>query len=90
MSRIGKLPVKVPDKVNVLIHENIILVKGPKGELSKQFPNVIKIIQDNNSIKVLPTSESNDAQQLYGTYRSIIHNMITGVTEGFKKKLELP
>jgi len=89
MSRIGKLPVKVPDKVNVLIHENIILVKGPKGELSKQFPNVIKIIQDNNSIKVLPTSESNDAQQLYGTYRSIIHNMITGVTEGFKKKLEL-
>lgn len=89
MSRIGKLPVKVPDKVSVVINETTVLVKGPKGELSKQFPNVIKIIQDNNSIRVLPASESNNAQQLYGTYRSIIDNMITGVTEGFKKKLEL-
>ena len=89
MSRIGKLLVNIPDKVIVLVHENNIVVKGPKGELSKEFPNVIKIIQDNNTIQVIPACESNTAQQLYGTYRSIIYNMIKGVTDGFYKKLEL-
>ena len=89
MSRIGKLPIKVPDKVNVLIDQNIIVVKGPKGELSKALPDSIKIIQNDKTIKVSPNEDSNHSQQLYGTYRSLIDNMIKGVTSGFQKKLEL-
>jgi large subunit ribosomal protein L6 len=89
MSRIGKLPIKVPDKVNVLIDQNKIVVKGPKGELSKTLPDSIKIIQNDKIIKVTPNETNNSSQQLYGTYRSLIDNMIKGVTNGFQKKLEL-
>jgi len=89
MSRIGKLPIKVPDKVNVLIDQNKIVVKGPKGELSKTLPDSIKIIQNDKIIKVTPNETNNNSQQLYGTYRSLIDNMIKGVTSGFQKKLEL-
>lgn len=89
MSRIGKLAVNVPDKVTVTIKENNISVKGPKGELFKRVPDAIEIIQETNSIKVVPKPNSNDGIKLYGTYRSIVNNMITGVTKGFQRKLEL-
>lgn len=89
MSRIGKLPIKVPDKVNIIINSTNIVVKGPKGELSKSVPSSIKIIQNDKNISVLPTEGINNAYQLYGTYRSLISNMIIGVTDGFQRKLEL-
>jgi large subunit ribosomal protein L6 len=89
MSRIGKLPIKVPDKVSIVINKDNITIKGPKGELCKPVPNSIKIIQNDKLIKVIPEGDSNLSQQLYGTYRSLIDNMIKGVTEGFQKKLEL-
>jgi large subunit ribosomal protein L6 len=89
MSRIGKLPIKVPDKVNITINSTSITVKGPKGELSKNLPTSIKIIQNDKSISVLPNEGLNDSYQLYGTYRSLVNNMITGVTDGFQRKLEL-
>lgn len=89
MSRIGKLPIKVPNNVNVVLNHNSIVVKGPKGELSKNLPNSIKIIQNDKIITVIPIENIVNAQQLYGTYRSLISNMITGVTTGFQKKLEL-
>jgi len=89
MSRIGKLPIKVPDKVNVTINSTSITVKGPKGELSRNLPASIKIIQNDKSISVLPNEGLNDSYQLYGTYRSLVSNMITGVTDGFQRKLEL-
>ncbi len=89
MSRIGKLPIKVPDKVSIVIDKDSITIKGPKGELCKSVPSSIKIIQDDRLIKVVPENDSNLSQQLYGTYRSLIDNMIKGVTEGFQKKLEL-
>ena len=89
MSRIGKLLINVPDKVNVILSPDKIIVKGPKGELSKNLPTSIKIIQNDKTIKVIPNEEVSIGQELYGTYRSLISNMIKGVTEGFQKKLEL-
>jgi large subunit ribosomal protein L6 len=89
MSRIGKLAIKVPDKVTVALSPTNIVVKGPKGELSKDLPNAIKIIQNDKTINVVPNENLNDSYQLYGTYRSLINNMILGVTTGFQKKLEL-
>lgn len=89
MSRIGKLPVKVPEKVNVIIKDNKVHVKGPKGELVQEFPNSIDVIHENKEVRVLPRTESNSGYQLYGTYRSLISNMIKGVTDGFNRKIEL-
>jgi large subunit ribosomal protein L6 len=89
MSRIGKLPVKIPDKVSVTLKENIILIKGPKGELSKNLPESIKIHQEENILKIVPNNQHSNADQMYGTYRSLINSMIIGVTKGFQKKLEL-
>lgn len=89
MSRIGKLSINIPDKVNITLSPDKILVKGPKGELSKDVPNSIKIVQSEKLIKVTPVENIATGKQLYGTYRSIINNMIQGVTEGFQKKLEL-
>jgi len=89
MSRIGKLPIKVPDKVNITINSTNVIVKGPKGELSKDLPDSIKIIQNDKTIQVVPKENVNNSDQLYGTFRSLINNMIVGVTQGFQKKLEL-
>jgi large subunit ribosomal protein L6 len=89
MSRIGKLPIKVPDKVNVIINSTSIVVKGPKGELSKNLPTSIKIIQNDKIINIIPDESLSESYQLYGTYRSLVNNMIIGVTSGFQKKLEL-
>jgi large subunit ribosomal protein L6 len=89
MSRIGKLPIKVPDKVNVIITSTSIVVNGPKGELSKNLPASIKIIQKDKIINIIPDENLNESYQLYGTYRSLVNNMIIGVTSGFQKKLEL-
>lgn len=89
MSRIGKLPIKVPDKVNVIVNSTSIVVNGPKGELSKNLPTSIKIIQKDKIINIIPDETLNESYQLYGTYRSLINNMIIGVTSGFQKKLEL-
>lgn len=89
MSRIGKLPIKVPDNVNVVLNHSNIVIKGPKGELSRNLPNSIKIIQNDKIITIAPNENIVNSQQLYGTYRSLIYNMITGVTNGFQKKLEL-
>jgi len=89
MSRIGKLSINVPDKVNVIISPDKLSVKGPKGELSRNIPNAIKVVQNDKLIQVLPSESISTGRQLYGTYRSLISNMIQGVTEGFQKKLEL-
>jgi large subunit ribosomal protein L6 len=89
MSRIGKLPIKVPDKVNITVSSTNVIVKGPKGELSKDLPCSIKIIQNDKTIQVVTKEDANNSDQLYGTFRSLINNMIIGVTQGFQKKLEL-
>ena len=89
MSRIGKLPVEVPNKVTVSIDKEIIVVKGPKGELSMPLSNELSIDQNNNLLTFQPLNDSPKTKKLYGTYRASVANMIRGVTQGFEKKLEL-
>lgn len=89
MSRIGKVPVKIPDKINVSLESNLLTIKGPKGQLSKTLPDTIVVKKEENSIQVSAANKSIKSQQLYGLYRRLISNMIVGVTEGFKKKLNL-
>lgn len=89
MSRIGKIPVKIPDKITVAIDGNTITVKGPKGQLSKVVPDTVVITQEENSVRVSPKNKSMKSQQIYGLYRRLVANMIQGVKEGFQKKLNL-
>jgi len=89
MSRIGKLPITIPDSVTITINENNVLVKGPKGELNfAHHPNLKVEVKD----KVVVVSRPNDSKvnrSLHGTNRAIINNMVQGVTKGFEKKLEV-
>lgn len=89
MSRIGKLPVKVPSKVTVSVDENVIVIKGAKGELSMPLSNEVGVDYADDTIKFHALNNSVKAKKLHGTYRSVVANMIQGVTEGFEKKLEL-
>ena len=89
MSRIGKLPITIPEKVTVNQKDDVITVKGPKGELSQQINPAITIeVKDG----VLTVSRPNDERQnraMHGLYRALLNNMVTGVSEGYKKELEL-
>ncbi len=87
MSRIGKLPVIIPDKVKVSVENNIVKVDGPKGSLEKVFNSSIDIKVENDSIVVSPANRSRLAKAMYGTGRSIINNMVTGVVDGYSKSL---
>ena len=88
MSRIGKLPIPVPAGVTVAIDaENNVTVKGPKGELSQKVNKDIKVEQVGSEIIVSRPSDSKPHRSLHGLYRSLIHNMVVGVTEGFSKTL---
>ena len=89
MSRIGKLPVTIPDKVTVTVNDNNMLVKGPKGQLSMPTSSEIAIDINENTITLKPTNLSPKTKKAFGMYRALISNMIKGVTIGFEKKLEL-
>jgi large subunit ribosomal protein L6 len=90
MSRIGKQPVPIPDKVKVDVQDHSILVEGPKGKVSKTFADVVKLsVNDKQQIIVTPLAESRFANAMYGTARSIINSMIKGATVGFTKDLEI-
>lgn len=88
MSRIGKKPILIPAGVNVSVTDNVVWVKGPKGELSRALhPDISAEVRDNN-IAVVPARESKKSPALWGLSRSLIANMVEGVTQGFQKKLE--
>ena len=94
ISRLAKKPIQIPAKVEVTIKDKMILVKGPKGELKRSLNDKIIVELDNNEITVKPnlellkrTSEAKIFRSMTGTFCSHIKNMITGVTEGFKKEL---
>lgn len=87
MSRIGKKPIEVPQGVEVTINGSDITVKGPKGTLSRTIDNHITASLENNILTV--NRESNDYKALHGLTRTLISNMITGVTAGYEKKLEI-
>jgi large subunit ribosomal protein L6 len=89
MSRIGKQLVKIPTGVEVSLEGNLIKVKGPKGELSyEHLPHVsVEVIE--NTVKTSPTLETKEANAFWGLTRSLINNMVIGVSAGFEKKLEI-
>ncbi len=90
MSRIGKLPIEVPADVTVTLGENnVVTVKGPKGELKNTFNSDIKIEQEGNIITLIRPSEAKEHRSIHGTTRSLLNNMIIGVSKGFERSLEL-
>lgn len=89
MSRIGKQPVTIPAGVEVKIDGHIVNVKGPKGELTREFNPMMTIKQEGDEIIVTRPDASREARSLHGLTRTLIHNMVVGVSEGFSKKLEL-
>lgn len=90
MSRIGKRPIEVPENVTVTItDDNHVTVKGPKGELTNTFNADIKIEQEGNVITLTRPTESKEHRSIHGTTRSLLDNMVTGVSKGFERTLEL-
>ena len=88
MSRIGKVPVSVPDKVEVTIKLPLVTVKGPKGTLSHELNSLVKAELNGKQLLVSPVQESKEAFSQWGTARTLINNMVTGVSAGFVKSLE--
>ena len=89
MSRIGKLPIAVPDNVDVSYNESEITVKGKFGTLQTKIPDIIGITQTDNSLQVNLKSESRSDRSLHGLYRTLINNMVVGVSEQFQLTLIL-
>lgn len=90
MSRIGKLPINIPAGVTITVgSDNLVTVKGPKGELSQEVNPDIKISVEDGILSVARPSDEKDHRSLHGLYRSLINNMIVGVSEGYHKELEL-
>lgn len=89
MSRIGRKPIQVPNGVNVNLDNNTITVKGPKGTLSRELHKDMKITVEGDVITVERPSENKLHRSLHGTTRTVVANMVNGVTEGFAKSLEL-
>ena len=89
MSRIGKKPITIPEKVSVKVEKLSITVKGPKGELSRTLPGGVSIDQKENLISITPIDEKRKSRERHGLCRSLVSNMVQGVTEGYVKKLEI-
>ena len=89
MSRVGKMPVTVPQGVDVAINEAHINVKGTGGNLSIANNALVKVVHSANSLSFAPANESREANAMSGTLRQLVNNMVIGVTKGFEKKLNL-
>lgn len=89
MSRIGKRPISIPAKVTVTIDGQSVVVKGPKGELSRMLPNEVVVAQDGDALQVTRRDESRAARQRHGLCRTLVANMVEGVSQGFQKRLEI-
>jgi large subunit ribosomal protein L6 len=89
MSRIGKQPVPIPDKVKVDIKDTTVHVEGPRGKVHKTFAPVVTIVITDKKVIVAPIGDTRFANAMYGTTRSIIASMVKGVTAGFMKELEI-
>ncbi|MBQ7166385.1 MAG: 50S ribosomal protein L6 [Treponema sp.] len=87
MSKIGKLPIALPQGVTVNVAGQVISVKGPKGELKQDFGKLVKVEVKDGNIVLTPSDSSQNANAAHGLYRSLIHNMVIGVTQGFSKTL---
>ncbi|MBO6249029.1 MAG: 50S ribosomal protein L6, partial [Bacteroidales bacterium] len=90
MSRIGKLPVSLPDKVSVeVLPGNVLKVKGPNGELCQKVDPDIKVTVEDNQIKFERPTDQPRHRSMHGLYRALVHNMVEGVSKGFETKQEL-
>jgi len=89
MSRIGQAPIAVPSGVDVTIEGRLITVKGPKGELSRTVPAGISVQKVDNELVVQRPNDERDNRALHGLTRSLVNNMVIGVTDGFRKGLEI-
>jgi large subunit ribosomal protein L6 len=89
MSRIGRKPITIPNGVNVTLDNTLITVKGPKGTLSRELHRDMKVVVAENEISVERPSDNKLHRSLHGTTRSVVANMVSGVTEGFVKSLDL-
>jgi large subunit ribosomal protein L6 len=89
MSRIGKKPIAIPQGVTVTVEQNIVNVSGPKGKKEVVLPTGVLVKVENNFVDVTRASDSKIDRQNHGTYRSLIHNAIVGVNEGYQRRLEI-
>ena len=89
MSRIGKLPIAIPAGVTVTLKDDVVTVKGPKGELSQYVNPLITVTINEKEVVVSRSSDEKQERAFHGLYRALINNMIVGVSEGYKKELEL-
>jgi len=89
MSRIGKSPISIPAKVQITIDGSHINIKGPKGELSRVLPQAIAVEQEGETLLVKRRDESRTSRQLHGLSRSLVANMVEGVSQGFQRRLEI-
>ena len=89
MSRIGNLPIQMPSGVTVTMKDSVVVVKGPKGELSQYINPDITLKVEDNTITLSRPTDQREHRSLHGLYRSLVNNMVIGVSEGYKKELEL-
>jgi large subunit ribosomal protein L6 len=89
MSRIGKLPIAIPSGVSVSVKDNVITVKGPKGELSQAVDARIEVKVEDGQLTVSRPNDEKEVRSMHGLYRALLNNMIVGVSEGYKQQLEL-
>ena len=89
MSRVGKNPVEIPSGVEVSIVDGILTAKGKLGEETVPLTDIVDVTMDENKVSVKPRDESKQSRSMWGTTRSLVQNAVTGVSEGFTKKLEI-
>ncbi len=89
MSRIGKIPVQVPAGVDVTISGSLVTIKGPKGTLEHTVPAPITVVQEDSTLVVSRPNDERDSRALHGLTRTLLANIVTGVTQGYEKKLEI-
>ena len=89
MSRIGKAPITVPSGVNIAIDDRLVSVTGPKGTLSREIPGAIVVRQEDGSLLVERPDDARENRSLHGLTRSLVNNMVVGVSEGFSRELEI-
>ncbi len=89
MSRIGKQPISIPEKVSAQISGQHVTIKGPKGTLEREIPQPIEVKQEGDTIMVNPTDGSRIGRQRHGLCRTLVANMVDGVSQGFQKRLQI-
>src|ERR1044071_3913943 len=89
MSRIGKLPIEIPSGVDIQVEPGLVRVKGPKGQLEQRVSPDLKVEREDSQLVVKRPTDRKDHRALHGLTRTLVYNMVVGVTDGFEKRLEI-